>query len=117
MEVYVVCFQGVPTISFSDYKDLLEYFEAQGTDPSKVRADMTCNNSPKWEWYKLACDGPDYKEAYNALMEYWDSMSNSQQKELTIILKGLGFDDLSYLKYIQECTALSFEEWKEQGGC
>jgi len=25
--------------------------------------------------------------------------------------------ELSYGEYLKECTALSFEEWKEQGGC
>lgn len=26
-------------------------------------------------------------------------------------------DKLTYEEYLKECTCLSFEEWKEQGGC
>jgi len=51
---------------------------------------MECNGTPNWEWYQIACDGPDYKAAYNALMEHWDSLSNSQQEVLNIVLKGVG---------------------------
>ena len=90
MEVYVVCFQGIPTISFSDRNDLLVYLEAQGTSIEKVTEDMECNGTPNWEWYQIACDGPDYKAAYNALMEHWDSLSNSQQEVLNIVLKRVG---------------------------
>jgi len=90
MEIYVVCFQGVPTISFSDQGDLSKYLKAQGTDPDKVIEDMECNGAPDWEWYKLACDGPDFKVAYNALMECWDSFSNEQKKVLNRELKACG---------------------------
>jgi len=48
MEIYVVCFQGVPTISFSDQGDLSKYLKAQGTDPDKVIEDMECNGAPDW---------------------------------------------------------------------
>ena len=88
MEVYVVCFQGIPTISFSYRGDLVKYLEAQGTSIEKVTEDMECNGTPNWEWYQIACDGPDYKFAYNELMKFF---SDDQQKELGIILKGAGF--------------------------
>jgi len=90
MKVYVVCFQGIPTISFLDMKGLTDYLKAQGTSVEKVTEDMECNGSPDWEWYCIACDGPDFKAAYNALMDYWDSFSKEQQIDLNRALKGLG---------------------------
>jgi hypothetical protein len=90
MEIYVVCLQGVPTITFSDYGNLLEYLEAQGTNPDKVKEDMEYCGTPDWEWYKLACDGPDYKAAFSKLMEYWDSFSKDQKEDLNKELKAIG---------------------------
>jgi len=90
MEIYVVCFQGIPTITFSDYGDLVEYLKAQETNPEKVLEDMELNGTPNWEWYKLACDGPDYKAAYNLLMQYWESIGDEQKESLDRELKALG---------------------------
>jgi len=33
---------------------------------------------------------PKFIVHYNALMEHWDSLSNSQQEVLNIVLKGVG---------------------------
>jgi len=92
MKLYVVCFQGIPTISFSDVKDLTNYLKAQGTSVEKVTEDMECNGSPNWEWYELACDGPDYKAGYESLMECWDTFSHEQKEILDRELKAAGLD-------------------------